>query len=93
MTAWLTYLGERPKRVGGGYDDNPSTHFSWDSRVPNATQVQVGDTVVLWDGNTLLGLSVIEGITTGSATKDLSSCPVCGKADINERKTMTPKYR
>ncbi|MGW2490263.1 HNH endonuclease [Streptomyces sp. NPDC001606] len=93
MTAWLMYLGEDAKRVGGGYDDNPSTHYSWDSRVPNAARVQVGDTIVLWDGDTSLGLSVIEDITTGSGEKDLSSCPSCGKADIAERKTMTPKYR
>ena len=93
MTAWLMYLGEQAKRVGGGYDDNPSTHYSWDSRVPNAAYVQVGDTIVLWDGETLLGLSVIEDIATGTGTKDLSSCPQCGKADIAERKTMTPKYR
>ncbi|MGX8907419.1 HNH endonuclease [Streptomyces netropsis] len=93
MTAWLMYLGQDPKRVGGGYDDNPSTHYSWDSRVPNAAHVQIGDTIVLWDGDTLLGLSVIEDIMTGSGMKDLSSCPKCGKADIAERKTMTPKHR
>lgn len=93
MTAWLMYLGEDAKRVGEGYDDNPSTHYSWDSRVPNAAHVQVGDTIVLWDGETSLGLSVIEDIATGSGMKDLSSCPSCGKADIAPRKTMTPKYR
>ncbi|MDH6607310.1 hypothetical protein M2164_002945 [Streptomyces sp. SAI-208] len=93
MTAWLMYLGAQAKRVGEGYDDNPSTHYSWDSRVPNAAHVQVGDTIVLWDGETLLGLSVIEDIATGTDNKDLSSCPECGKADIAERKTMTPKYR
>ncbi|NIY66559.1 HNH endonuclease [Streptomyces malaysiensis] len=93
MTAWLMYLGSNPKRVGAGYDDNPSTHYSWDDKVPNATHVQVGDTIVLWDGATLLGLSVIEAIETGSGTKEISWCPACGKADIAERKTMTPKYR
>lgn len=61
--------------------------------MPNATHVQVGDTIVLWDGTTLLGLSVIEAIATGEGTKDLSSCPTCGKADIAERKTTTPRYR
>ncbi|MFF2020881.1 HNH endonuclease [Streptomyces sp. NPDC058171] len=93
MTAWLMHLGKDPKRVGGGYDDNSATHYSWDSRVPNATGVQVGDRIVLWDGETSLGLSVIETIETGTGAKDLSSCPKCGKADIAPRKTMTPKYR
>ncbi|WP_371635606.1 HNH endonuclease [Streptomyces zaomyceticus] len=93
MTAWLMYLGKDAKRVGGGYDDNSATHYSWDSRVPNATSVQVGDQIVLWDGETSLGLSAIETIETGTGVKDLSSCPKCGKADIAERKTMTPKYR
>ncbi|MGW2679331.1 HNH endonuclease signature motif containing protein [Streptomyces sp. NPDC001436] len=93
MTAWLMYLGEGAKRVGQGYDDHPSTHYSWNSRVPNSATVAVGDTIVLWDGNWLLGLSVIEDIKTGTGTADVSSCPKCGKADIAERKTMTPKYR
>ncbi|MEU3060204.1 HNH endonuclease [Streptomyces subrutilus] len=93
MTAWLMYLGEDPKRVGQGYDDHPSTHYSWNSRVPNSATVAVGDTIVLWDGKTLLGLSVIEDIKTGTGMADVSSCPKCGKADIAERKTMTPKYR
>ncbi|MFF1902322.1 HNH endonuclease [Kitasatospora sp. NPDC058218] len=93
MTAWLMYLGDDPKRVGSGYDDSGPSHYSWDSRVPNASHVQVGDEIVLWNGQTLLGMSVIEDIETGSATKPLSSCPGCGKADIAERKTKTPKYR
>lgn len=93
MTAWLMYLGEDPKRVGAGYDDNSSSHYSWDSRVPNSAAVQVGDEIVLWDGNTSLGLSVIEEIEVGTGTKEVSSCPQCGKADIAPRKTMTPKYR
>ncbi|MFJ9766492.1 HNH endonuclease signature motif containing protein [Streptomyces erythrochromogenes] len=93
MTAWLMYLGEDAKRVGQGYDDHPSTHYSWNSRVPNSATVAVGDTIVLWDGKTLLGLSVIEDIKTGTGKADVSSCPNCGKADIAERKTMTPKYR
>ncbi|MFJ9768622.1 HNH endonuclease signature motif containing protein [Streptomyces erythrochromogenes] len=93
MTAWLMYLGEDAKRVGQGYDDHPSTHYSWNSRVPNSATVAIGDTIVLWDGKTLLGLSVIEDIKTGTGTADVSSCPNCGKADIAERKTMNPKYR
>lgn len=87
------YLTAKAKRVGEGYDDNPATHYSWDSKVPNASHVQVGDTIVLWDGDALLGLSVIEDITTGPGTKDLSWCPKCKKADIAERTTMTPRYR
>ncbi|MEE1787722.1 HNH endonuclease signature motif containing protein [Streptomyces sp. SP17BM10] len=93
MTAWLMYQGDDPKRVGGGYDDYSASHYSWDERVPNAEKVKVGDEIVLWNGQTLLGMSVIESIEVGSGTKDLSTCPTCGKADIAERKTMTPKYR
>ncbi|MFJ4092282.1 HNH endonuclease [Kitasatospora sp. NPDC089913] len=93
MTAWLMYMGDDPKRVGSGYDDSGPSHYSWDSRVPNAGHVQVGDEIVLWDGQTSIGMSVIEDIVTRSASKEVSSCPSCGKADIAERKTKTPKYR
>ncbi|MER5418905.1 HNH endonuclease [Streptosporangium roseum] len=93
MAAWLVIAVDKRKRAGDGYDDDPSRHYSWDERVPNATAIAVGDVIALWDTKNLLGLSVIESIEIGEGEKDLKSCPFCGRADVAARKTMTPEYK
>ncbi|GII64227.1 hypothetical protein Skr01_43120 [Sphaerisporangium krabiense] len=93
MSAWLVIAAEEHKRAGDRYDDDPSRHYSWDDRVPNATAVKVGDVIVLWDKEALIGLSVIQSIEVGSGEKDLKSCPFCGRADVAARKTMKPEYK
>lgn len=93
MTAWLAIAVKKRKRAGDGYDDQPSAHYSWDETVPNATVVARGDIIVVWDAETLLGLSVIEDIETSWGEKELRSCPFCGKADVASRKTKTPEYK
>lgn len=93
MTAWLMQITQKRKRVSEGYDDHASTHYSWDSAVPNHAKPQSGDIIVIWTPEKLLGLSVIDRITKGEATKQTSMCPYCGKADVAPRKKKTPKYK
>ncbi|MEU8379547.1 HNH endonuclease [Streptosporangium sp. NPDC048865] len=92
MTAWLVIAVDKRKRASDGYDDDPSRHYSWDERVPNATAIAVGDVIALWDTDALLGLSVIESIEIGEGEKDIWFCPFCGRADIAPRTTKTPEY-
>lgn len=92
MAAWLVLAVDVHKRVGAGYDDDPSRHYSWDERVPNAKKVATGDVVALWDRKELLGASIIEAIETGQREKELASCPFCGLADIAARK-KTSDYK
>ncbi|WP_031164889.1 HNH endonuclease [Streptomyces durhamensis] len=92
MTAWLVLAKAGSKRISEGYDDNPATHYSWDSTVPNHGRLNVGDVIVLWDGKELLGLSVIEDITVGQATKTTPFCLKCKKADVAERKKKLPRF-
>ncbi|HJD84147.1 HNH endonuclease [Kitasatospora aureofaciens] len=93
MTAWAVLAVQERKRAGSGYDDQPSTHYSWDSTVPNARNLQVGDPIVLWDRETLLGMSVIEAIEVGDGEKDTPFCPFCKLANVAPRKTLTPVYK
>ena len=93
MTAWLMLAKEASKRVSEGYDDQPSTHYSWDSTVPNHGNVQAGDVIVLWDSKKLLGLSIIEAISQGESTKQTPYCPKCEKADVAERKKLLPRFK
>ncbi len=76
-----------------GYDDMVDAYYSWDSNVPNHTNVRVGDPVALWDKNRLLGVSVIEEIETSAGLKLLHRCPECATTRISDRKRKEPRYR
>lgn len=93
--AWLMLAVGEDRQHGGndGYDDSPSTHYSWDDTVPNNGAVRPGDLIALWDKHSLLGVSTIEAIEEGRSPKQFHSCRSCGKAGIKERKTKKPRYR
>ncbi|MEU6572520.1 HNH endonuclease [Streptomyces sp. NPDC046805] len=92
MTAWLVLAKDGSKRLSEGYDDNPATHYSWDDTVVNHARLAVGDVIALWDSVELLGVSVIEDIAVGEATKTTPYCLECGKADVAERKKKLPRF-
>jgi hypothetical protein len=89
----LVVKGGSRRRGVEGYDDDPGSHYSWDTTVPNRENVRPGDALVLWDSRTLLGASVIERIETGSTTKIIGKCRGCGRSNFEPRLTMKPKYR
>ncbi|QDN79480.1 HNH endonuclease [Streptomyces sp. S1A1-7] len=93
--AWLLLAVGDDRQHGGndGYDDNPREHYRWDSTVPNYGRLAVGDVIALWDKKELIGVSVIDGIETGSAEKTRYFCPQCKKADFKRRSRMTPACR
>ncbi|WP_199743975.1 HNH endonuclease signature motif containing protein [Verrucosispora sp. FIM060022] len=93
--AWLMLAVGADRQHGGndGYDDDPDAHYSWDGTVPNARTVAVGDRIVLWDREAVIGASLIEEIETGHAEKILYRCPRCNRADIKRRKRQSPQFR
>jgi ribosomal protein L37AE/L43A len=94
MTAWLALVtGEDRSRSGELYDDVLGVHYSWDDTVPNHGTVAVGDIIVMWNGESLLGISVLEAIDSKPGVKDVHRCPNCNDTEINPRKTKTPVYR
>ncbi|MFF7235477.1 HNH endonuclease [Streptomyces collinus] len=92
MAAWLVLAKIGSKRISEGYDDNPATHYSWDSTVNNHAKLKVGDVIALWDAAELLGLSVIEDIQIGRGEKETPYCLECGKADVAMRKKKLPRF-
>ncbi|MEU9505302.1 HNH endonuclease signature motif containing protein [Micromonospora sp. NPDC048170] len=93
--AWLMLAVGTDRQHGGndGYDDDPDVHYSWDDTVPNARTVAIGDRIVLWDKEAVIGASVIEEIETGWAEKVLYRCPYCNGANIKRRKRESPRFR
>ena len=86
--------GDRRGHGGNaGYDDQIDAYYSWDSKVPNHKNIQVGDPIALWDKERLLGVSVIEEIESSRGTKVLQRCPQCRTTRISRRKTADPQHR
>jgi predicted RNA-binding Zn-ribbon protein involved in translation (DUF1610 family) len=95
VNAWLLLAVGDDRAFGSndGYDDEPDSHYRWDSTVPNHARITEGDAVVLWDKKSSIGVSVVENIDISKGSKLVYSCPHCGKAHIKARKTKHPRYR
>lgn len=90
---FLAAGSDRSHGGNDGYDDRPDSYYSWDDRVGNYQQPQVGHAVVLRDKQSLLGASVIERIETAPDEKLTHHCPECGTTSIARRTTMHPPFR
>lgn len=95
VSAWLLMSVGDDRQHGGndGYDDQPDVYYTWDSTVPNHAQIKRGDRIAIWDKSRLLGVSVVEDISTHETEKLLSKCPFCGMAGIKARRTRSPLYK
>lgn len=94
--AWLVLaLDDHDRQYGGndGYKDDVSRFYSWNSRVANSGNIQVGDRLVLWDKKSLLGCGTIEQIEESDGWVTRRLCPSCGDADVKFRKTKSPDWR
>jgi HNH endonuclease len=93
--AWLVTTKSDYRRLGGytKYDDDPTSHYSYDSHVANSRQVAVGDRLVFWDEVSLIGASTVASIDQRPGIKKISRCPNCSTTNIAARKTMTPRFR
>jgi len=95
MRAWaLISLGD-DRQYGGntGYRDDPTRTYRYDSTVPNHRQLAVGDLVFIRDRTRLIGLAVIENVSSGPSLKVRRRCPECGSVDIKTRRTVNPPWR
>lgn len=94
-TAWLMLAAgdDRARASNDGYDDDPSSHYSWDDKVPNHEGPQPGHVIVLWDKRRLLGTSVIESIEHGEDEKPTYRCTKCGSSKVEFRTRMLPPIK
>lgn len=95
VSAWLLLAAGDSRQHGGneGYDDQADVYYTWDSTVPNHARIKAGDPIAIWDKDRLLGVSVIEEITTRDTEKLIFKCRRCGTSKIKARSTLSPRYR
>ena len=94
--SWLRFSAGDLRQQGGddGYADEPDREYAWDSSVPHAADVAVGDRVMVWNGAVgALGMSVVEEIERAPGVKQLNKCPDCGASQIKRRRHRSPAYR
>lgn len=92
MKAWLMITTEDPVFLGAGYDDDAARYYSWDNTVPSHAAPAVGDAIILWDKEFLIGASLIDKIERGDSTKIRLRCPICSKTKMQSRKKKKPRY-
>lgn len=99
-SAWLMLCVKDPSYEGNlGYHDSPAEYYHWDSTVPNSKEPAPWDKIILWDGDQLLGVSLISRLNLYIGKKDRFRCPSdsCpmehGSSGIKTRVTKTPKWR
>ena len=94
MPSWLMIAaGDARQHAGNdGYDDLPDSHYSWDNTVANHASPAAGDTIVLWDKQQLLGMSVIERIERSRGPKVRRRCPGCNQTKLRPR-SRTSDFR
>ena len=55
--AWLMLTKDKRQHGGNlGYEDIAGEYYSWDSTVPNHKEPKKNEWIVIWDGETLLGV-------------------------------------
>lgn len=92
---WLCTTKETQShgRLGEGYGDVLGESYVWKADLPNARRIAIGDAIVLWDNEVLLGVSWIDEIEEFTALRSTYTCPSCSKADVRTRITVLPRYR
>ncbi len=84
---------ERRFQSSSGYADVVESHYVYDSTVPNARRVGVGDLVVVRDRDAVLGAAYVERIDVDHhAEKVRYRCPGCASTNFETRKTLRPTH-
>ncbi|RJT21025.1 HNH endonuclease [Buttiauxella izardii] len=85
----LRYFGNN------GYHDDSTSFYRYDNFVPNHKQVKKGDIVIVTDRKNVLGISVIDNLSSAPYIKIRNRCPYedCVPAKLIHRKFKKPEWR
>ncbi|MEZ2587301.1 HNH endonuclease [Kluyvera intermedia] len=85
----LRYFGNN------GYHDDSTSFYRYDNFVPNHKQVKKGDIVIVTDRKNVLGISVIDNLSSAPYIKIRNRCPHedCAPAKLIHRKFKKPEWR
>jgi len=93
---WILKTKGEKSAFGGntGYDDNPMSHYAYDTTVKNHDKIKVGDYVLVADKKHIIGYAQIESIKVQHQVRKIRySCPICGINEFYFRKKLDMPYR
>jgi ribosomal protein S27AE len=96
VRAWsLLTIEDDSRQFAGntGYRDIPASLYRFDSAVPNAAKLAVGDLVVVRDSARAVGVAWLEKVESREGYKTRQRCPRCGTTALKPRKHLQPRYR
>lgn len=77
-----------------GYDDDISSHYTYDTTVKNHDKILENDLIIITSKRYIEGFGRIERIhVVQDISKNRYRCPICNTQDHYERKGKSPKYR
>ncbi|MBW7619198.1 HNH endonuclease [Citrobacter portucalensis] len=85
----LRYFGNN------GYQDDFNSFYKYDNFVPNHKQVKKGDIVIITDRKNVLGISIIDNLSSSKYFKVRNRCPHnnCTPVKLTHRKNKKPEWR
>lgn len=89
----LAFGDERQYAGNAGYEDVLTTHYRYDTHVPNHGRVAANDIFVIRGPQGLEGFARVVAITDEQTTKRTQRCPECKTTAIKTRTTRQPLYR
>lgn len=98
MRAWsFKAVGQDDLRYFGnnGYHDDSTGFYRYDNFVPNHKQVKEGDIVIITDRKNVLGISIIDNLSSAPYIKVRNRCPHenCTPEKLTLRKYKKPDWR
>src|SRR5690349_2685947 len=93
---WIFKTKGEKSAFGGntGYDDSLTSHYVYDTTVPNHSKVQKDDYVVIANKHYILGFAQVESIKIIYQTPKIRySCPKCGTTEFYTRKGINPPFK
>lgn len=90
---WLAISTDDRQHAGNkGYDDVIESSYVWDSTVKYHNQISVGDVLVFFDKEVLMGAAIIDDVVRRDTVKTRLHCPKCGSSKIQRRKIKLPPW-
>lgn len=69
-----------------GYNDELNSFYSFDSKVANGKNINIGSYLVLKRDGLVVGIGLVHALEVKSGIKTLRKCPTCGKQALEKRK-------
>jgi ribosomal protein L37AE/L43A len=69
-----------------GYQDADARHYSFDSKVANGKNIQIGSYLIIKQDGRIVGIGLVHALEVKTGMKTLRKCPECNRQTLEPRK-------